>query len=129
MATAIRIKLVDLLAVLAETSPEIKQRPCHNFTQLKLTRSQLARFSPKQERRMQQNPKPCRPANQAHKIDEGELRAIQKYLKNSAASRRDLEFHFNMTSGSVMRRLKLLKERGIVEHLPGNVYALTEALQ
>jgi len=101
MATAIRIKLADLLAVLRETPPDTKQQPRRDFTQLKLTGGKITHH-------------------------EGDLRAIQKYLRNNAASRQDLEFHLNMTGNMVLRRLEILKERGAIVHLPGNVYSLVE---
>ncbi len=110
MATAIRIKLADLLAVLAETAPDTNNRTRRHFTQLKLTGAKSVQHEPQT-------------------IDEGDLRAIQKYLKNNTASRRDLEFHLSMTKNMVLRRLDLLKERGVVKHLPGNMYGLVEASQ
>lgn len=109
MAAVIRIKLVDLLAVLAETTPDSQKRPSKHSKQVKL-------FS-------------CTPVAKDAKqgsIDEEDLRAIQKYLKRGDASRRDLEFKLNMSDKMVLRRLDLLKERGIVKHLPGNLYGLTE---
>ncbi len=42
------------------------------------------------------------------------------------ATRRDLEFELNMSGGMVLRRLEMLRERGIVEHLPEGLYGLTE---
>jgi len=42
------------------------------------------------------------------------------------ATRRDLEFELNMSGGMVLRRLEMLRERGIVEHLPEDQYGLTE---
>lgn len=42
------------------------------------------------------------------------------------ATRRDLEFELNMSGGMVLRRLEILRERGVVEHLPEDLYGLTE---
>lgn len=42
------------------------------------------------------------------------------------ATRHDLELELNMSGGMVLRRLKMLRERGIVEHRPGDLYGLAE---
>lgn len=58
-------------------------------------------------------------------IHEAELAAICEYLQSAGqVRRRDLEFEFHLTRGAVLRRLDLLKERGLIEELPGHRYAL-----
>lgn len=57
------------------------------------------------------------------RIDEKELDAIRSYLLSSGpATRSDLEFEFCLSNSAVLRRLVVLKERGIVEQLPGYRY-------
>ena len=59
-------------------------------------------------------------------FDEAGLKIIQEFLMNGNATRRDLELELNMSGGMVLRRLKMLRERGIVEHRPGDLYGLAE---
>lgn len=117
MAAVLRIKLADLLAVLLELPPkaqDVADPPQSNFTQLKLIGFRPGGGATK----------PVTP-NMSPKVDEQDLRIVQKYLRHGPASREDLEFHLNMSSSMVLRRLKMLKERGVVEHRShDNTYAL-----
>jgi len=67
-----------------------------------------------------QKPGACKP------FDETGLKAIQEFLVNGNAARRDLEFELNMSGGMVLRRLKMLRERGVVEYMQGDLYGLAE---
>ncbi|OPY56810.1 MAG: hypothetical protein A4E49_00154 [Methanosaeta sp. PtaU1.Bin112] len=105
--SAIRMKLVDLLTILSFSEPAKRPRERGAVVQSKTVQYQIT-ACPRQ------------------RIDEADLRAVQEFLMNRNATRRDLEFALNMSDGMVLRRLVMLRERGTVEHLPGNVYGLTE---
>lgn len=97
-AAVIRIKLVDLLKILCEPLPkEVRTKP----------------DSPRQTRLTTSG------------VDEHELEAIRTYLMcQGPAKSIDLQFEFNMSRGTVLHRLDLLKGRGVVEDLPGYRYGL-----
>jgi uncharacterized membrane protein len=104
MAASIKIKLSDLLSILMERPPVIHEPRAR---QIKLAAS----------------PEPC-PLNAGMEED---LEAIKAYLLNGPARRSDLEMELNMSNGAVLRRLHMLKKRGVVVDLPGHNYNLREA--
>lgn len=104
MAAVIRMKLIDLLNILSFSDPR-------------------AVISSKLQSRTIQHQKTTGPRQL---IDEADLRAIHKFLKNGNVTRRDLEFELNMSGAAVLRRLEMLREKGFVEHLPDNRYGLIE---
>ncbi len=108
MAAVLRIKLADLLTVLAsDLSPRIeKNDPFEESGPSQKTFTQLGFIGFRPRARPK---KPAKP-NMGSKIDEQELRAIQKYLSSGPASRDDLEFALSMTSSAVLYRLAVLKE-------------------
>ncbi len=110
MAAVIRMRLVDLLNILSFSEPAKK------------TRERGAVVQSKQSKTIQHQKTTC----PRQLINEEELRVIQEFLMDGNATRRDLEFELNMSGGMVLRRLEMLRERGIVEHLPEDLYGLTE---
>jgi hypothetical protein len=108
MAAAIRIKLSDLLSILMEKPPAAHEP---RTGQIKLFKAAPV----KAERR---------PLNMEIEKD---LEAIKAYLLNGPARRSDLDMVLNMSDGAVLRRLHLLKERGVVVDLPVHRYQLREA--
>jgi hypothetical protein len=108
MAAAIRIKLSDLLSILMEKPPVIHEQ---RTRQIKLFKAAPANA----ERR---------PLNLEIEKD---LEAIKAYLLNGPAQRSDLDMVLNLSDGAVLRRIHLLKERGVVVGLPGHRYQLREA--
>ena len=103
MAAAIRIKLIDLLKIIAE-KPAMQHKS--RTRQIRL----FATAPAKAERR---------PLNL-----EKDLEAIKAYLLNGPARRNDLEMEFNMSDKAVLRRLGMLKARGEVVSLPDHSYQL-----
>ena len=113
MAAVIRMRLVDLLNILSFSEPAKKPRE----------RGAVVLSKPKtQSKTVQHQKTTC----SRQLINEEELRVIQEFLMDGNATRRDLEFELNMSGGMVLRRLEMLRERGIVEHLPEDLYGLTE---
>jgi hypothetical protein len=110
MAAVIRMRLVDLLNILSFSEPAKK------------TRERGAVVQSKQSKTIQHQKTTC----PRQLINEEELRVIQEFLMDGNATRRDLEFELNMSGGMVLRRLEMLRESGIVEHLPEDLYGLTE---
>lgn len=108
MAAAIRIKLSDLLSILMEKPPVVHEP---HTRQIKLPKAAPV----KAERR---------PLNLEIEKD---LEAIKAYLLNGPARRSDLDMALNMSDAAVLRRLHLLKERGVVVGLSGHRYQLGEA--
>jgi hypothetical protein len=102
MAASIKIKLSDLLSILMERPPVIHEPRAR---QIKLSTP----------------PEPC-----PLKMEE-DLEAIKAYLLNGPVRRSDLEMVLNMSNGAVLRRLHLLKKRGVVVDFPGHNYKLREA--
>ena len=105
MAAAIRIKLADLLSILMEKPPVVNE-----------SRTKQIRLFATAERR---------PLNRGIEED---LEAIKAHLQNGPARRSDLEMEFNMSDKAVLRRLGMLKARGVVVDLPGHSYQLKEAI-
>ena len=103
MAAAIRIKLADLLSILMEKPPVANE-----------SRTRQIRLFATAERR---------PLNL-----EKDLEAIKAYLQNGPARRSDLEMELNMSDKAVLRRLGMLKARGVVVDLPGHSYQLRGAI-
>lgn len=103
----IRMKLVDLLTIISFSEPAKKTHGRGAAVQSKTIQHQITAC-------------PCQ------RIDEADLRVVREFLMNRNATRRDLEFALNMSEGMVQRRLEMLRESGIVEHLPGDVYSLKE---
>ena len=112
MAAVIRMRLVDLLNILF-SEPAKKPRE----------RGAVVLSKPKTQSKTVQHQKTT---YSRQLINEEELRVIQEFLMDGNATRRDLEFELNMSGGMVLRRLEMLRERGIVEHLPEDQYGLTE---
>ena len=110
MTTVIRMKLIDLLAILSFSEPTKKPRERGAVVQSKQSTT-IQHQKTTYSRQL---------------INEEELRVIQEFLMDGNATRRDLEFELNMSGGMVLRRLEMLRERGIVEHLPEDLYGLTE---
>jgi len=106
MAAVIRMKLIDLLNILSFSDQ----------------RAVIPSKSKLQSRTIQHQ----KTTGPRQLIDEADLRAIHKFLKNGNVTRRDLEFELNMSGAAVLRRLEMLREKGFVEHLPGNQYGLIE---
>ncbi|MFZ2472755.1 MAG: hypothetical protein WAW52_12560 [Methanothrix sp.] len=106
MAAAIRIKLGDLLSILMEKQPVVHDS---HTKQARL----FAAAPAKAERR---------PLNLEIMKD---LEVIKAYLMTSGPARRiDLEMELNFSSGAVLQRLNLLKERGVLIDLPGDKYGI-----
>ena len=110
MAAVIRMRLVDLLNILSFSEPAKKPRERGAVVQSKQSTT-IQHQKTTYSRQL---------------INEEELRVIQEFLMDGNATRRDLEFELNMSGGMVLRRLEMLRERGIVEHLPEDLYGLTE---
>ncbi len=111
MAAVIRIRLVDLLQILCETSPkEVRAKP----NSPRQARSAVVEAVPRKDS-----------GRQAGRIDEAELAAISRYLQCAGPAKRiDLQFALNLSEKAVLHRLDLLKERGVIEDLPGHRYGL-----
>jgi biotin operon repressor len=107
MAAAIRIRLADLLSILMEKPPAAHEP---RTRQIKLFKAAPV----KAERR---------PLNLEIEKD---LEAIKAYLLNGPARRSDLEMALNMSNGAILRRLSILKTRGVVVDLHGHGYQLGE---
>lgn len=90
--TVIRIRLIDLLKILAEP--------------------------------------PARSTRPRAPLVEKDLEAIKLFLQTSGPARRsDLEFQFSCLSRSaILHRLDMLKERGEVVDLPGDVYGVARGM-
>ena len=57
------------------------------------------------------------------KIDDKELTAICDYIRvGGRVKTNDLELKFHMSKSAVLRRLDLLRERGVIERSPDNYY-------
>ncbi|NPV62799.1 MAG: hypothetical protein HPY61_09260 [Methanotrichaceae archaeon] len=99
MTAVLRIKLADLLAVitLPVSIPGLLSRP---------------------------KPASAPAAKQQQEWVEADLDEIRAFLMGGPAGRRDLELGLNMSRQVVRHRLQMLKDRGMVEHLPGNMYDL-----
>ena len=106
MAAAIRIKLIDLLKIIAE-KPAMQHES--RTRQIRL----FATAPAKAERR---------PLNL--EIEE-DLEAIKAYLQNGPVRRSDLEMELNMSDDAVLRRLGALKAAEEVVSLPDHSYQLT----
>ncbi len=113
MTTVIRMKLIDLLTILSFSEPAKKPHE----------RGAMVLSKPKTQSKTVQHQKTTYPRQL---INEDDLRVIQEFLMDGNATRRDLELELNMSGGMVLRRLEMLRERGVVEHLPGDLYGLAE---
>ena len=100
MAAAIRIKLSDLLSIISDWPQEAPK--------IRKKRSQPIASAP----------------------IEMDLEAIRGYLLASGrATKQDVSMELHMSSNATVRRLNLLKERGVIVDLPGHNYGLKEAAQ
>ena len=101
MATAIRIKLVDLLEILSIHPPGAWGS---------------ARTDPKQ-----------RTFATTTRETEADVECIKRYLLASGPARaRDLAMELHLNEKAVSHKLKLLRERGELVDLPDHVYGLKE---
>ena len=109
MAAVLRIKLIDLLRILLDRSPAAHEP---NIRQRRLFTSPVT--ASKTER------SPL----------EEDLAAIKQYLQTSGpAGKRDLAMVLNMGGSTMLHRLNLLKEHGVVVDLPGHKYELAGVAQ
>jgi biotin operon repressor len=61
---------------------------------------------------------------------ERDIVAVKAYLQTSGPAKvTDLEKEFDISKRAIWHRLNLLKERGVLVHLPGDKYAILEGRQ
>lgn len=103
MAVVLRLKLIDLLQLLAEKVP--KEREPHT-RQIKLN-------EPKRKERG--------PLNLEIEKD---LEAIEKIMAAGPVSNHDLQMTLGISDGAVLRRLHLLMDKGTLISIPDNKYQI-----
>jgi hypothetical protein len=127
MAAVIRIRLIDLLKILCEPLPKEVRTKSNSPSRAKLVVvEKRVEVAPRKYSASQDKPKTCE--MWANSIDERELEAISQCLQYAGPAKRwDLQLGLNMSEKAILHRLDLLKERGVVEDLPGYRYGLKGA--